>query len=66
MTPCKSTAEEVPSEWSQHGISFTDSKVRATLHVSIIDSYWERKGLLAIPHSNEFLSFVVLFTGVRY
>ena len=38
MVPCKSTAEEVSFEWSHHRISFTDSKVRTTLHVSIIDS----------------------------
>ena len=38
MVPCKSTAEEVPFEWSHHRILSTDSKVRTTLHVSIIDS----------------------------
>ena len=38
MVPCKSTAEEVSFEWSHHRILFTDSKVRTTLHVSIIDS----------------------------
>ena len=38
MVPCKSTAEEVSFEWSHHRISPTDSKVRTTLHVSIIDS----------------------------
>ena len=38
MVPCKSTAEEVSFEWSHHGISSTDSKVRTTLHVSIVDS----------------------------
>ena len=38
MAPCKSTAEEVSFEWSHHRISSTDSKVRTTLHVSIIDS----------------------------
>ena len=38
MVPCKSTAKEVPFEWSHHRISSTDSKVRTTLHVSIIDS----------------------------
>ena len=35
MAPCKSTAEEVSFEWSHHRIS---SKLRTTLHVSIIDS----------------------------
>ena len=38
MVPCKSTVEEVLFEWSHHRISSTDSKVRTTLHVSIIDS----------------------------
>ena len=33
MVPCKSTAEEVSFEWSQHRISSTDSKVRTTLQV---------------------------------
>ena len=38
MIQCKSTAEEVSFEWSYHRILSTDSKVRTTLHVSIIDS----------------------------
>ena len=38
MVPCKSTAKEVSFEWSHHRISSTDTKVRTTLHVSIIDS----------------------------
>ena len=39
MLPCKNTAEEVLFEWSHYSIqSSTDSKVRATLHVSIIYS----------------------------
>ena len=42
MVPCKSTAEEVSFEWSHHRISSTDSKVRTTLHVSIIDYGSER------------------------
>ena len=42
MVPCKSTAEEVSFGWSHHRISLTDSKVRTTLHVSIIDSGIER------------------------
>ena len=42
MVPCKSTAEEVSFEWPHHRISSTDSKVRTTLHVSIIDSGSER------------------------
>ena len=37
MIPCKSTAKEVSFEWSRHRISSTGSKVRTTLHVSIID-----------------------------
>ena len=36
MVPCKSTGEEFSFEWSHHRISLTDSKVRTTLHVSII------------------------------
>ena len=42
MVPCQSTAEEVSFEWSHHRISSTDSKVRTTLHVSIIDSESDR------------------------
>ena len=42
MVPCKSTAKEVSFEWSHHRISSTDSKVRTTLHVSIIDCRSER------------------------
>ena len=42
MAQCKSTAEEVLFEWSHYRISSTDSKVRTTLHVSIIDSGNER------------------------
>ena len=33
---------EVSFEWSRHRISSTDSKVRTTLHVSIIGSESER------------------------
>ena len=42
MVPCKSTAEEVSFELSHCRISSTDSKVRTTLHVSIIDAGNER------------------------
>ena len=42
MIPGKSTAEEVLFEWSHHRIWSTDSKVRTTLHVSIINSGIER------------------------
>ena len=42
MVPCKSTAEEVSFEWSHHRISSTESKVRTTLHVFIIDTGSER------------------------
>ena len=42
MVPCKSTAEEVSFEWSHHRILSSDSKVRTTLHVSMIDSGEER------------------------
>ena len=37
MVPCTRTVEEVSFEWSHHRISSTDSKVRTTLHVSIIN-----------------------------
>ena len=37
MVPWKSTAKEVSFEWWHHRISSTDSKVRTSLHVSIID-----------------------------
>ena len=36
------TVEKVSFEWSHHRISLTDSKVRTTLHVSIIDSGSQR------------------------
>ena len=42
MVPCKSIAEDVSFEWSHHRILSTDSKVRTTLHVSIVDSGSER------------------------
>ena len=35
---CASAAKEISFERSHHRISSTDSKVRTTLHVSIIDS----------------------------
>ena len=54
MVPCKSTAEEVSFEWSHHRISLTDSKVRTTLHVFIIDSASERVKL----HENNAISTV--------
>ena len=38
MLSCKSTAEEVSFEWSHHRISSTDSKVKTTQQVSIIDA----------------------------
>ena len=58
MVPCKSTAEEVSFEWSHHRISSTDSKVRTTLHVSIIDSGSDRVNqgsVLSILCGNNFL-----------
>ena len=42
MVPCKATTEEFSFEWSHQKIMSTDSKVRTTLHVSIIDSGSER------------------------
>ena len=56
MVPCKSTAKEVSFEWSHHRISPTDSKVRTTLHVSLIDSGCDRAEItnvcLLYVHSN--------------
>ena len=42
MAPCKSTAEEVSFEWSHHRILPTDSKVRATPRVFIVDTNSKR------------------------
>ena len=42
IVPRESTAEEVSFEWSHHRISFTDSKVRTILNVSVTDSGSER------------------------
>ena len=36
MVPCKGTVKEVSFEWSHREISLTHSKVRTTLHVSIL------------------------------
>ena len=36
MVPCQKTPEEVSFELPHHNISSTDSKVRITLHFSII------------------------------
>ena len=48
MVPCNSTAEEVSFEWSHHRISSTNSKVRTTLHVAIIDPGSERVKLVVL------------------
>ena len=63
MVPCKSTAEEVSFEWSHHRISSTDSKVRTTLHVSIIDSVSERIKLI-LKHKKGVQIFVMSVKGV--
>ena len=42
MEPFKNAVEEVSFEWSHYRISSTDSKVRSTLHDSIIDSGIEK------------------------
>ena len=42
MVPWERTAKEILFEWSHNRISFKDSKVRTTLHGSIIDSRGER------------------------
>ena len=52
MVPFKTTAQEVPFEWSHHRILLTDSKVRTTLHVSTIDSGSERVQLLSFSCSH--------------
>ena len=38
MVQCKSAAKEVSFEWAHHRILSAESKVKTTLHVSIIDS----------------------------
>ena len=48
MVPCKSTAKEVSFEWSHHRISSSDSKVRTTLHVALIDSGSDRANYIVI------------------
>ena len=45
MVPCKRPAKEISFEWSNHTISLKDSKVRTTLHVSIIDAGSENLNL---------------------
>ena len=45
LLPCKSTVEEVSFEWSHYRISSTNSKVRTTLHVSIVDAGGESLNL---------------------
>ena len=50
MKPCESTGEEVSFKQSHHRILSTDSKVRTTLCVSIIDSGIER--VKKLPFSN--------------
>ena len=57
MVPCKSTAEEVSFEWSHHRISLTDSKVRTTLHVSIIDCGSKFFILILVNYFKENLQF---------
>ena len=52
MVPCKSNAKEGSFEWSHHRILSTDSKVRTTLHVSIIDSGSEMVDL-AVFYQNQ-------------
>ena len=48
MVPFISTVKEVSFKWSHHRILSTNSKVRTTLHVSIIDSGSERvKGAMS-------------------
>ena len=65
MVPCKSTAEEVSFEWSHHRILFTDSKVRTTLHVSILT--FGVKGLISLIYFNINLSIVeLLITLFQY
>jgi len=42
IVPCDGTVKEISYEWSHHRISSSDSKVRPTLPVYIIDSGSER------------------------
>ena len=67
MAPCKSTTEEVSFEWSHHRISSTDSKVRTTLHVSIIDSGRERgKKTIGAYHLSELAAWTGQFANSRF
>ena len=52
MEPCKNTAKKVLSEWSHHEILSTDSKVKTTLHVSIVDSGSKRVNQYGLWHSS--------------
>ena len=58
MAPCKSTAEEVSFEWSHHSISSTDSKVRTTRHVFIINS-----GMKRLQSTQLFIDWVIFFVS---
>ena len=65
MVPCKSTAEEVSFEWSHHRISSTDSKVRTTLYVSLIDSGRERVNLTRKAWGKFWTMLCNVFLGVK-
>ena len=59
MLPCKSTAKEVSVQWPHQGISFTDLKVRTTVHVFITDSGSERVSkYIWTLYSNSFVFLV--------
>ena len=45
MVPFKNTAKEISFEWSHHRISSTDSVVKTTERVSIVDSGSEKVNL---------------------
>ena len=61
----KSTAKNVSFEWSHHRISLTDSKVRTTLHVSIIDSWRERVNINGAAQLNIIPMDIVLYKCVN-
>ena len=66
MVPCKSTAKEVSFEWLHHRILSTDSKVRTTLHVSMIDfgsekvKCYQKEGK-CVGHSRNIICYNLLF-----
>ena len=66
MILCKSTAREVSFEWLHCRILLTDSKVRTTLHVSIIDSKVRTTRHVSIFYSGDKrLITLIILTAVK-